>query len=348
MLRLKIVRQNMTRRKRIYLVGLFVIVSALTTIQFLKGHYEARRNRLKILDDYLESVGANLTQTSIQRLPNAIIIGAEKCGTGALTRFLAQHPLIKAPINLERFFFNNEHYQDSMEKYIKSLPAAKDYEIVIEKTPAYLKALGTSERIHRTIPDAKIILLLCDPVNRTYSDFLQHKNIGDINEAANFDTFVGREIEKLYENFEKYATFHEKVFENYVLSGEANFQLSHIVSSGMYYYYVKYWLKTWKLNENFLILNGETFLRTPWKTLDKVQQFLGIPKIINENDFKQQSTGFYCIHQLYNKEFLCFSKNNKGRSRLQNHEWAPEILRKFFAKSNEKLYSLIGETFDWQ
>lgn len=59
------------------------------------------------------------------------------------------------------------------------MPHVHDHEVIIEKTPAYFKGKDVPRRIHGTIPHAKIIVIMCDPVNRTYSDFKQHVCFGD-------------------------------------------------------------------------------------------------------------------------------------------------------------------------
>lgn len=58
------------------------------------------------------------------------------------------------------------------------MPEVAEYELVTEKTPAYFDGYrpGTphlSQIIKNVLPEAKIIAVICDPVNRTFSDFIQ-------------------------------------------------------------------------------------------------------------------------------------------------------------------------------
>jgi hypothetical protein len=47
-------------------------------------------------------------ENKVRRLPQALIIGNQKCGTQAVVEFMKSHPLVVAPSN-EIFFFNNDY-----------------------------------------------------------------------------------------------------------------------------------------------------------------------------------------------------------------------------------------------
>lgn len=53
------------------------------------------------------------------------------------------------------------------------MPESSPYHVVIEKTPSYFNfgSKYVPQRVFTVVPNAKIIVLLCDPVNRTFSDF---------------------------------------------------------------------------------------------------------------------------------------------------------------------------------
>ena len=122
-----------------------------------------------------------------RRLPNFIVIGAAKAGTTALYWYLDEHPEIyRSPLKETNFiaYETNESgapvYGDpelhhfpitSIEQYLDLFGEAGYASAVGEASPIYLEATGTAERIAATIPEAKIICGLRNPIDRAYSDY---------------------------------------------------------------------------------------------------------------------------------------------------------------------------------
>src|SRR5262245_39274524 len=108
--------------------------------------------------------------------PNFIIIGAPKCGTSWLQRTLGQHPgILMVPDEIEYF---SMHLNYPIEWYLnhfarvrrkeKSLPRAPF--VLGEKSARYC-AMEPDRiaRVHRLLPDAKLILMTRDPITRHWS-----------------------------------------------------------------------------------------------------------------------------------------------------------------------------------
>lgn len=55
------------------------------------------------------------------------------------------------------------------------MPVAEDGTLSVEKTPAYFTQppYQLPQMINNAVPDAKFILILCDPVKRVLSNFVQ-------------------------------------------------------------------------------------------------------------------------------------------------------------------------------
>ncbi|MFN8371233.1 MAG: sulfotransferase [Bacteriovoracaceae bacterium] len=105
------------------------------------------------------------------QLPNFIIIGSMKCGTSSLYKYLSQHPAIfmnsiESVCN-EFHFFDSDLYQKG-EKYYKSFFPKKNC-IQGEKTARYIFDLACHAKMAKMVPKAKLILILRDPVMRSYS-----------------------------------------------------------------------------------------------------------------------------------------------------------------------------------
>ena len=54
------------------------------------------------------------------------------------------------------------------------MPEASGREIIMEKTPVYFNSppLSIPEKIKNSVPNAKLILVVCDPVRRSLSDYI--------------------------------------------------------------------------------------------------------------------------------------------------------------------------------
>lgn len=102
-------------------------------------------------------------------LANFIGVGPKKCGTTWLYDHLAQHPNIFFPDTKEVRFFDLNW--DLGEKHYGSLYApGRRYEARGDITPTYLHR-RVGPRIRELIPDAKILITLRHPVERTVSHF---------------------------------------------------------------------------------------------------------------------------------------------------------------------------------
>jgi len=114
-------------------------------------------------------------------LPNLIIIGAAKCGTTSLHRYLGQHPDVwmaqpeGTQLKAMRFFWR-EDWRERLHWYEAHFET--DRPIRGEATPAYTAYAfhtGVAERMHEVIPDAKLIYLVRDPIARTVSHWVQRR-----------------------------------------------------------------------------------------------------------------------------------------------------------------------------
>lgn len=120
----------------------------------------------------------------MSKLPNFLIIGAAKGGTTSLYHYLDQHPQIyMSPVKEPRFFalegeelnFQNPDKAinqtsiTSLSEYYKLFGDVTDETAVGEASPLYLYSSKAVERIAHYVPDAKLIAVLRNPVDRAYS-----------------------------------------------------------------------------------------------------------------------------------------------------------------------------------
>jgi len=120
-------------------------------------------------------------------LPNFLILGAQKSGTTALFYALSKHPeVFTSPVKEPRFFANEAkalgdaagpgdgetRMTSSLEEYEALFADAGAAVARGEASPAYLYDAEAPQKIAALIPDAKLIAILRNPVERAYSNFL--------------------------------------------------------------------------------------------------------------------------------------------------------------------------------
>ena len=108
------------------------------------------------------------------KLPDFIIVGAQKCGTTTIIKSLEKHPDIHITNYTypnkaygEVHFFNKKHMMLNGIDWYKTL--FKKNMICGEKTPCYMTKKTTMEKISQYIPNVKIIICLRNPVKRIIS-----------------------------------------------------------------------------------------------------------------------------------------------------------------------------------
>lgn len=110
--------------------------------------------------------------------PKAYLIGAQKAGTTTLASLLDQHPSICLSNPKEPNFFSH-NFDKGLDWYRQCFKPAGDA-ILLDASPSYsLARIGpdggasgqVAQRIHQHRPDARLIYLLRDPVERAYSGY---------------------------------------------------------------------------------------------------------------------------------------------------------------------------------
>ena len=110
--------------------------------------------------------------------PNFLIIGAQKAGSSWLARRLSQHPQIYVHPKEIHYFDKARNFARGPDWYLSHFDTAGAAKAIGEKTPEYFWPNGAGceghlPDVHRNIanllPNAKLILVLRDPVTRAIS-----------------------------------------------------------------------------------------------------------------------------------------------------------------------------------
>ena len=127
------------------------------------------------------------------RLPNFLIIGVAKAGTSSLYAYLGQHPQIfVSPVRAPNFFGLGEQpsarYGGPVPQREIAAPTLSQYTALFADGQA-ARTVGegssffnftprAAARIHHYRPDARLLLLLRQPADRAYSQYLYARRLG--------------------------------------------------------------------------------------------------------------------------------------------------------------------------
>ncbi len=200
-----------------------------------------------------------------RRMPDFIIIGAQKAGTSSLYFYLSQHPSIRVSAIKEIHYYNYYTLRGKGLGWYKSffpLSLFSRHQLTGEASPYYLFDETVPPRIKKDLRDVKLIALLRDPIDRAYSAYSMNKRRED---RRDFPTF-------------------EEAIANDDMSSE---QSSLYLYRGRYADHIKHWLRHFN-RDQFLFIKSEEFFQDPKQSLDEVYEFLGVEKIYPHNTQAQE------------------------------------------------------------
>jgi len=149
-------------------------------------------------------------------LPNLIVIGAQKCGTTSLHYYLSLHPQISMSREKElNFFIFERNWHKGIEWYKSNF--ANKAKIYGESSPGYTNYPffdGVPERIYSVVPEAKLIYLVRDPIERIISHYIHQYSAGlnrKLSDALKgFDNNRYVCCSKYYTQLEQYLKYFER------------------------------------------------------------------------------------------------------------------------------------------
>lgn len=114
--------------------------------------------------------------TPVGRLPNLVVIGAAKAGTTSLHAHLASHPQIAMSEPKELQFFQDPDGAQWLGHY--STHFGSGTTVVGESSTMYTRAPvlpGVAERMAATVPEARLVYLVRDPVERALASYQEER-----------------------------------------------------------------------------------------------------------------------------------------------------------------------------
>lgn len=205
-------------------------------------------------------------------LPNFLIVGAQKAGTTSVFKYLSQHPDIYSPFCKEPHYFSNAPFPNlakNDEEYENLFQNASHEKAIGEASVSYLIDPQAPIKIKKLIPEVKIIILLREPVERSYSQWWHMYQLG--HEKHTFEKALKIEQERINsKHFQKKVKVYSGFFSYF--------------QSSMYYNYVNRYINTFG-KENVRIYIFEEFIKNLPKLCNELFRFLNVdPEFIP--DFK--------------------------------------------------------------
>jgi hypothetical protein len=127
-----------------------------------------------------------------------IVAGGYRCGTTSLFTHLAAHPEINPSLIKEPAFFFSRRISQRPSAYptghealaYRSMFRRRGARVLLEGTSNYLNDPGCAARIGRALPNAKVVLLLREPVSRLVSWFKFLRLQNHLDAETDFETWI--------------------------------------------------------------------------------------------------------------------------------------------------------------
>lgn len=204
-------------------------------------------------------------------LPNTYIIGVQKAGTTSLHYWLSQHPDIYGPNEYKDvdYFANPEIADMAKERLVKDFVHHNGESIVFQSHVNYIFYAKALDRIKTLTPEAKLIVVLRNPIDRAISAFRYFRKMGQEPRPA--------EKALLYKPKEKMSYSKQNNDFTYLEHGMYGQQLE----------------KVYEIfdQEKVLILQFKELKNKPNELIQKVFKFLNIEETFIPNFQKKNQTG---------------------------------------------------------
>lgn len=232
---------------------------------------EARRGLIEGRDRLASAVAGTRGRVPGRRLaPGFLLAGAQKAGTTYLYQELTRHPQVLPALTKEIHYFS-DGYQRGRTWYSGFFPrdrsgSAGGARVTGEATPGYLFHPWFPQRIARDLPDARIIVLLRDPVRRALSHYLHERRLG-YEPVPTFEAALELEHDRTDEDYQ-----HSLVDESFVSASLLHFSYRR---RGLYLEQLRR-LHLHVPRDRVLVLVSEEMYADPRSTYRAVCAFLGL------------------------------------------------------------------------
>jgi len=251
-------------------------------------------------------------------LPNFFVIGPGRTGTTSLYHYLDQHPSLSKSAHDELGFFDVNfhlglHWYRSLFPSIFTkfrIKLKTHFFMTYDVTPHYVRRPWIAKRIKKLFPDSKLIIILRNPVDKTYSHYYLSTKSG---ETRTFEEVIEEEMNDI----SKWSI--DSKDDYYFATQVENSKLAR----GFYVEQLPVWFELFSKNQ-ILIISSEELASNTKNVVNDIFQFLNLPEF-----------------EIPNIEKVNVSKYPKMNPETR------KILIDFFKPYNEQLYKFLNRKFDW-
>ena len=248
-------------------------------------------------------------------LPDFLVLGAQKAGTTALYEYLRRHPQISGPSWKEVSFFDR-HWARGESWYRGNFPnvARTRGKHVGEASPSYVFHPLAPLRVQEVVPEARLIVLVRNPVDRALSQYNHEVALG--REALPFEEALDAEEERLRGEQERMAADPRYFSREW---------WSHTYKArGRYAEQLERWLAVFP-REQLLVLPSDDLGSEPARAHAQVLEVLGA---------SPQRLDSY--PRVYEREYEPMKPETRERLAAE------------FEEPNRRLYELLGRDLGWR
>ena len=216
------------------------------------------------------------------------------------------------------------------------MPATLDGQLTVEKTPSYFVTKTVPRRVYCMSPDVRLIVVVRDPVTRALSDYTQARLKRP--DLPPFETMAfGNATAALSSDQRRRPSDNDTVNVSW-----------GAIRIGLYARYLDRWLRRFTL-DRFHFVSGERLVVDPAGELGRLQDFLGIKRLVTDKHFYYNVTkGFPCLKKAERGGGPRCMGQSKGRTRPVVDTAALRRLCDFYRPHNRRFYDLTGVDFGWK
>jgi hypothetical protein len=261
--------------------------------------------------------------SSSRQLPSFVLVGAQRAGTTSLFRALLSHPLIYSANFHKGVNYFDVNYHRDFAWYQGHFPTAASLRrrsrstsgepITFEASGYYLFHPCAAERLARHLPEARILAMLRDPVERAHS---AHKHeLARGYETEPFERALELEDERLAGQVERMRA--DRDYQSFSHRHHAYLRRSQYAEQLVR-------LRQFFPADRIHVIESEAFFEQPEPTYRRVLDFLQLPPVLPER----------------------FDRWN-GRPSAPMPEATRARLREHFSSHDEDLATLLGREPAW-
>jgi hypothetical protein len=239
---------------------------------------KAQRRKLKAIHRRLQlRLLSRVPTAPLRLLPDFLILGGAKCATTTLYSYLIHSPNVIWSLRKEAWFFDKTFHRGSWwyRSFFPLRSARKRAArkgagplLVGEGSPDYLFHPRAPQRVKQILPDARLVVILRNPVDRAWS-FYKH-NLRHGAEPLSFEDAIAREEERL-------AGELERIKEDGRYQSHRRQHFSYL-ARGRYLEQLNWWTAVFP-RTRFLVLLTDDLQQDPQTTVSRLTGFLGLPPI---------------------------------------------------------------------